>query len=224
MSAGLQQSVKEPTRNDHLLDLVLTDIPGTEIMVGGKIQDHKSVLTKFNFSVPATQVLQREVWNYAKADWERLKDLLGDHDWSHLQTKSPSEAALSLTNTILDYSIACIAKRTLKETKCTHPWMNEKILEARARKREAEGTELEEAMTIRCSEVILQRRLAYIARTKIELKNMKRGSKQFCKKSAELLGADTKICNIPALKDEHGKWVMDPKPKADLLAKTFCGK
>ena len=56
LSAGLQQSVKEPTRNDHLLDLVLTDIPGTEIMLGGKIQDHKFVLTKFNFSVPATQV------------------------------------------------------------------------------------------------------------------------------------------------------------------------
>ena len=78
-------------------------------------------------------------------------------------------------------------------------------------------------MTIRCSEVILQKSIAYTARTKTELKNM-RSSKPFRKKPSELLGADTKICNIPALKDEHGKWVMDPKPKADLLAKTFRGK
>ena len=97
-----------------MLDLVLTDIPETETTVGGKVQDHKFVLTKFNFSIPATRVLHREVWNYAKADWTRLKDLLGDHDWSELKSMSPSEAAVSLTETILEYAQECIGKKTFE--------------------------------------------------------------------------------------------------------------
>ena len=64
LTAGLKQMVKEATREENLLDLVMTDIPETEIVVGGKVQDHKFVLTKFNFIVPETKTLQREVWNY----------------------------------------------------------------------------------------------------------------------------------------------------------------
>ena len=132
--------VTEPTRNEHLLDLVLTDIPEAEITVGRKVQDHKFVLTKLNFSIPAARVLEREVWNFAKADWERMRDLLGDHDWSDLKSMSPTTAAASLTETILECAQVCIGKKTVREAKSTHPWMTERIVEATARKREAEGT------------------------------------------------------------------------------------
>ena len=80
MEEGLRQIVAAPTRNENLLDLVLTDIPDTEATVGGKIQDHKFVLTKFNFRVPETEFMPREVWNYSKADWRRLKDLPAEHN------------------------------------------------------------------------------------------------------------------------------------------------
>ena len=108
MSAGLKQIVTEPTRNEYLLDLVMTDIPGTEAFVGGKVQDHRFVLTKFNFKVPETQTLERQVWNYGKADWTRLKELLADHDWENLRSATPSAAALELTNSILEYAPECI--------------------------------------------------------------------------------------------------------------------
>ena len=53
---------------------------------------------------------------------------------------------------------------------------------------------------------------------------MKEGSKQWWKTSSELLGAPSKIRNIPTLKDGDGNWVKDPGPKASLLAKTFVAK
>ena len=77
---GLKQIVREPTRNEYLLDLVMTDIPKIEAEVGGKIQDHRYVLTKLKLTVPETEMLHREVWNYRKADWARLKDELQEQD------------------------------------------------------------------------------------------------------------------------------------------------
>ena len=50
------------------------------------------------------------------------------------------------------------------------------------------------------------------------------GSKQWWKTSAEILGAPSKICSIPVLKDGAGNWLKDAEPKANLLAKTFSGK
>ena len=74
----------EPTREENLLDLAITDIQSATCYVGGKIQDHKYALAKLNFSVQETVHLKREVWNYANADWERMRDILEDTDWAFL--------------------------------------------------------------------------------------------------------------------------------------------
>ena len=102
--------------------------------------------------------------------------------------------------------------------------MTQQVVEAKARKREAEGTDQEKEMTEECSRIILETRTAYTERTKVELNELKRGSKKWCKKELELLGAQGKICNIPALKDEAGIFAMEPPDKAKLLAKTWQGK
>jgi len=53
---------------------------------------------------------------------------------------------------------------------------------------------------------------------------MSPSSKQWWAKARELLGDEAKVCNIPALKNENGEWIIDAKGKADLLAKTFHEK
>ena len=62
------------------MDLVMTDMPGTEATVGGKLHDHQFVLTKFNFVVPESKTMEREVWNYGRANWTRLSERLAEHD------------------------------------------------------------------------------------------------------------------------------------------------
>jgi len=169
LSAGLKQIVTEPTREGILLDLVMTDIPGTEATVGGKVQDHQFVLTKFNFAVPESKSLEREVWNYGKADWTRSRERFAEHDREVLRRGTPSEAAKELTETILDYARECIGKRAMKEVRSTHPWMTEKVIEAKEKLREAEGTDKEKEESERCSEVLLEARTSYIKKTKEEL-------------------------------------------------------
>ena len=79
-------------------------------------------------------------------------------------------------------------------------------------------------MTEDYSRIILETRSAYTEITVVELNGLKRGFKKWCKKTSELLGAQGKICNIPALKDEGGIFAMEPPDKPKLLAKTWQGK
>ena len=51
---GLIQIVREPTRQEYLLDLAVTDIHGASSEVMPKIADHKGVLIK----LPLTEVLE----------------------------------------------------------------------------------------------------------------------------------------------------------------------
>ena len=67
-TAGLKQLVKTPTRDDNLLDLVMTDLLGTTVEVGHKIQDHKWILATVPMAIPISEKIQRSVWNYRAAD------------------------------------------------------------------------------------------------------------------------------------------------------------
>ena len=129
---GLKQWVTKPTRkdkggSDYLLDLVLPDTD-VRTVVGPKIRDHRYVLTKMMAAVPETIELKREVWNYSKADWERLKDELREYDWTELHTMDADTAANKVTSIIRDLAKKCIGKRTMKEIKSTHPWRTPEIM------------------------------------------------------------------------------------------------
>ena len=85
-TAGLQQIVREPTHKfGNLLDLVVTDLLGTNVTVGGRIQDHNWIAATVPVTIPTTKILKRKVWNYSTADWDLLNDTLGDINWEFLR-------------------------------------------------------------------------------------------------------------------------------------------
>ncbi len=102
--------------------------------------------------------------------------------------------------------------------------MTKEIIDLIAKKYAAEGTAEETEARDRCSEKMAHTKADYVHKTKQELEDMKEGSKQWWRTSSELLGAPSKICYVPALKDGEGNWVKDPGPKASLMAKTFGAK
>ena len=53
---------------------------------------------------------------------------------------------------------------------------------------------------------------------------MKKGSKLWWKKVGQMMGAPSKVCNIPALKTESGEWAMDSDGNANLISKTLAKK
>ena len=68
---NLKQLVREPTRfnPDHLLDLVLTDMPNSiSVKVSPKIRDHAAIITTLKHSVPKTSTHYREYFVFKEAN------------------------------------------------------------------------------------------------------------------------------------------------------------
>ena len=84
-NVALQQMLRESTRNQYLLDLYLTDVPGTKMTVGPSIADHCFLLASVPLPEITTLHMTRQRFNIARADWPSLKAALVSVDWSPLQ-------------------------------------------------------------------------------------------------------------------------------------------
>ena len=153
------------------MDLVLADVE-LKTVVGPKIRDHRYVLTTLGASVPDTTEIPREVWNYSKADWARLKDNLREHEWAELHHMDADGAANRVTDVILQHAKVCIGKRVLKEFKSTHPWLTPETVKLTEDKKLAEGKENEKEIIEACSAKIASTRIKYLERTKSEIKDI----------------------------------------------------
>ena len=77
---GLEQHVRSPTREGHLLDLCLCDLSEVKCNVLAKIADHSVVETMLALPIQETAQSLRKVWLMGAGDWLRLSDTLADHD------------------------------------------------------------------------------------------------------------------------------------------------
>lgn len=91
---GLMQIVREPTREDYLLDLCLTDIDSCKLDVISSIADHRGILCTVQMPCPAKKSVTREVWHFRNAAWQNLRCKLKANDWSFLKNGSVDEAFL----------------------------------------------------------------------------------------------------------------------------------
>ena len=90
--AGLLQKVREPTRNQYLLDLVLTDLSDTlRVEVLPAITDHKLVMCRLRIATPIYHAVTRYVWDYKQARWDGLIQAFANSDWQYLASGSVDE-------------------------------------------------------------------------------------------------------------------------------------
>ena len=114
---GLQQKMHEPTRGEHLLDLVLTDVPHAKACAVGAIADHKGVLMSFRLDVPKTFVPDRVMWAFNTADWDLMRDTFKSKNWSRLACMDPSSGAEYLANEIASAMRNCISQQKTMPSK-----------------------------------------------------------------------------------------------------------
>jgi hypothetical protein len=186
-ASGLRQVVRAPTRGDHLLDLVLTDTDDLKCRVLPKIADHCALLCTLSLAAPKVKENVREVWQFDRADWEALKASLAFHDWSRLAAVSAHSGAQYVTHTIIEYAQKFIPRRTLRERKSTHPWVNEWVTELVAAKRAAQGSNLEHQRTTECSVGILEEYGKYIEKERAVLQTLPRGVKSWWSRARRLM-------------------------------------
>jgi hypothetical protein len=153
---GFRQLVKEPTRGPNLLDLLMTDIDDVKCKVLPAIADHKGILASLKLRVPRTEVIQRQVWTFGKADWDGFRCKVKNIPWDCISTLPPDEGAEFLTRCILETAREFIPQHVLRERKTTHPWINGRVLELVKAKHKAVGTDAEAAARDACSKGVLE--------------------------------------------------------------------
>ena len=113
ISHGLKQIVREATRGDYLLDIVLTDLGDiTKTSVLPAISDHKLVLATFKFSLEKQSCPPRTVWYYQSADWDGLNEFLYDTDFSFVSCLDVDSATKSFTQTLLNAANVFVSRKT----------------------------------------------------------------------------------------------------------------
>ena len=243
-NAGLSQIVREPTRKNNLLDLVLTSMPDiSKASVLSSISDHRAVLVEVSLEVPKSIEIEREVWIYQKADWQGLKDALSQQTWNFLKTASVDEGAQELTDIILDTAKKFIPKRKIKQKKSSHPWLTEACREAVSRKNDLEAELLQKIQSPESEEEAhdLEARLQdaiqvsnktmseafelHVEKTREKINSLPRGSKEWWRLNRSLLGRSQKQnVSIPPLRDKDKNWILENDKKAELFAETFAAK
>ena len=141
---------------------------------------------KIKIEVPSVVDAKKSVWNYSRADWVLLKDDLTETSWEFLKQDDPTVGAKQLTSIILGLAAKSIGKREITEKKSSHPWLNNRTDKAIAKRDLAEG-EMEKDAYKEFSQIMQEERVAYIAKTRLELKKLKPSSKQWPSKSNTLM-------------------------------------
>ena len=75
------QLVREPTRNQNILDLVTSDIVD-RLIIGDCFSDHRSLSFRILCSPYVQRKSQKLLYSYSKTDWTHLKSLLSYIPWS----------------------------------------------------------------------------------------------------------------------------------------------
>ena len=125
----LYQHVKEPTRGDNLLDLVLSlsenDIDRLEINHSLGKSDHKTLIWDYLVSSERKENTIK-VPDFRKARFDELRTLINNENWDVLKTLNAEKAWEKFKNVVHDGMVACIPfKRFRKANKPM--WMNNEI-------------------------------------------------------------------------------------------------
>ena len=220
---GMHQIVREPTRENYLLDLFLTDIADTKIEVGPKIADHKFLFAQIPFPELSSLNICRKRFNLRRAKWKDLKDALKNFTWDPLRQGSADDAAAFFLDALWTLLCTFIPYEEVILQQRSHPWLNKRCEEAIKAKNAAELSPNFNEIRNQCKAILNEEYHKYVKKLKDRISNLQKGSKEWWRLNRELFQKKTKCSSIPPLRDGE-VWINGSKEKADLFAKTFLEK
>ena len=235
------QIIEDPTHihenNRSLLDLIITDSPAfiDNCGVGTPIGDpyHCYTFCQLSIKYCKDKPYIREVWNYNRADFQGLKNVLEVAPWHVMEMfEDINDAENYFTNLLLTTAKEFIPYRKVKIDPSDKPWMTTQVKTAfRLRdklhkkwKRTNMNIDLENYKQSRhhANYVKSLAKLNHFRRIGEKLQNPDTSSKEYWHLVKSLYG--TKIdAGIPPLK-ENDIIYSAAKEKADLLNKHFASK
>ena len=172
--------MKSPTRKEHLLDLVMSDLADSmHCQVLSPIADHNLVLTVLSIQYAGASKQSRTVFDNKSARWREFRHYLADTDWTNLISFSPDEAACYLKDVLEIGIVRFIPQRVISVQASSQSWLNQRCIALVRDKDLAFGTSQYKEVSQRCSTGLVQEYHAFIDRTRKKLQNLQRGSKRW---------------------------------------------
>ena len=173
----MSQLVREPTRNEYLLDLIITDICKCSVSVLSCLDDHNALLVKLPIPEVLEKSIKREVWILEEADWKKLKQELGNYDWRHLHEGTAETALDYFLEVLWLHLVRHIPRREIETLKSSHPWVTQRSKDAIAEMNNVQNTPQYPAAAEKCEKILAEERRKHVEKVKAKLATLKRGSK-----------------------------------------------
>lgn len=232
---GLTQFVKEPTREDQILDLVMTDLDvtcTTHARMG--TSDHNPVHLKMNVPLYRDKPYKRKVWQYDKADHWGMRGFLASANWSRaIHPDDPEEACSNITTIISDAMELFIPAKLVTSKKTGDKvWFDDHCKRAATKKRRL-FRKFKKNKTKENKDKFSKARKEYNRAEKVarrnynnklreELSDFSLTSKKWWNTVNTLAGKSTRA-DIPVLKDGRNVHTTS-KDKAEKFCQTFAAK
>lgn len=126
----LTQLVHDPTRGNHILDLLLTNNPNiAETHVLEAISDHKVVQCSFSLPHADKAQIKKCILNYARADIENMNRKLlafSNEFQEDFENRSTSHNWCIFRDKLKEIEASCVPKSTIK-TRADDPWFTREV-------------------------------------------------------------------------------------------------
>ena len=131
LSSELEQLVREPTRENNILDLVLTSdanlIKELNVENDG-LSDHKTVKFLINYSQPRTRPSVKSYYSFKKANFNSFKDYINNNNWDlFFRNLSSDDAVQKFNKLIIQGQNKFIPLIKIKNNNKKPKWWSKKI-------------------------------------------------------------------------------------------------
>ncbi|XP_065193026.1 uncharacterized protein LOC135824224 [Sycon ciliatum] len=234
----LTQHVSEPTRKNNTLDLVISDLPGAASVTTGPPlgrSDHVTILTEFKTVRPRKeQPALRIVWQYARADWGRMRAHLSRINWPTVLSNDPDAACEALTGIVRDAMSQFIPSKTIKVMATDPVWWTPACQQAvhlkqqawRVWRQDPDSLQQKEtflASVTHCVHVLQHAQRQCKERASRKLSSGSLQDKQWWTATKRAAGV-SRQSDIPVLVDRSGHEHTTAREKAECFAQYFAMK
>ena len=136
-SNDLTQLIDQPTNIESrgllCVDLIITDLPNLTVDYGihslpDNFCHHQIIHGKVNVSVPSPPPYKRQVWDYSKANEEKIQNTLLNIDWSFkFLDLAVDEMTSVFTTSVMDIMLRYIPNKMIKCHDKDPPWITSEI-------------------------------------------------------------------------------------------------
>ena len=224
----LWQFIDFPTRQDSLLDLVLTTIPGKVSNIEGYEDilntDHKLIKFCIDLRIASKPGTKRRVYNFKRADWEGLRQTLKCVPWDLCFVEDDINASLAnwtdIFLTAVNQHIPTCKARNVND----HPWIDLELLNLLKRKdkiRLAANKSGSNADWNKFAQTRREVKAMIKHKKKLYTTKLKDSFHNNPKRFWSFIKTTTKQNRSPGFLRDGQCFVTDPEDKANLLNRFF---